>query len=177
MATEVTDTETQLITYCKSILKYQIIPMDFMNLRGLVKEERKNKQLYKFIEDKYPGTQFIEFLKKYPDIFSVNPNRSVVLTEGNSFTLPYADAAKNSTQTVDVDEVDGYNRAEYVSDSDSDGAENDDLLKKDERQKVADMWSTSSSDSESSVDVFSSELVHTSDSNQSSLTSTSASEN
>ncbi|KFM60470.1 hypothetical protein X975_08928, partial [Stegodyphus mimosarum] len=67
--------ENQLLTYIQNILKYQIIPMDFMTLRDLVKEAPKNLSLFNYIEEKYPGLEFLEFLKKYPDIFTVNPDR------------------------------------------------------------------------------------------------------
>ncbi|XP_035226854.1 uncharacterized protein LOC118199162 [Stegodyphus dumicola] len=181
--------ENQLLTYIQNILKYQIIPMDFMTLRDLVKEAPKNLNLYNYIEEKYPGLEFLEFLKKYPNVFTLNPDRTITYAGPSYCIQAVGNAMKNSA--IIGDEVDGYNRKEYVSDSDSDSdksdTENVSLLNKDNNQDSGRFSSerpqrvietSSSSFSDSSVDFFSSEIVQTSDSNHSSsLSSDSSSEN
>ncbi|GFR21113.1 uncharacterized protein TNCT_523081 [Trichonephila clavata] len=179
------DSETHLITYLENILKCQIIPMNFMNLRNLVEDAPQNMKLYEYIEEKYPDAQFLDFLKKYPNIFTVNPNRTVILTQGNSFTLPYMSSSGQSNTTT-YDEVDGPDKKEYISDSDSSESDDDSsnerrhLIQTGSIRRHSDEHhlnltdSLSSSCSDSSVDVFSSEIVQTSDSATSSLSSSSS---
>ncbi|GFX48565.1 uncharacterized protein TNCV_584631 [Trichonephila clavipes] len=182
---DVEDPETHLITYLENILKCQIIPMNFMNLRNLVEDAPQNMKLYEYIEDKYPNAEFLDFLKKYPHIFTVNPNRTVILTQGNNFTLPYMSSSGQSNTTT-YDEVDGPDKKEYVSDSES--SESDDSsnerrhllqtgggIRRHSGEHLVNLTdSLSSSCSDSSVDVFSSEIVQTSDSATSSLSSSSS---
>lgn len=173
--------ETQLITYLQNILKVQIIPMKFSTLRELVAEAPKNMKLYDYIEDKYPDVQFLDFLKKYPNIFTVNRDRTVVLVEGNDFTKRRPKQQENRSQ----DEVDGHkDMKEYISGSDS--SEDDENLNDEGRRLlespvagdgVRTRTVTDSSISDSSVDVFSSEIVQTSDSLASSCSSNSSLDN
>ncbi|GIY29769.1 uncharacterized protein CEXT_284501 [Caerostris extrusa] len=185
MEVDTEDTETQLITYLENILKCQIIPMNYMNLRDLVEEAPQKMKLYEYIEEKYPDAQFLDFLRKYPNVFTVNPNRTVILSQGNSFTLPYMRSSSSQQSDTSYDTVDGADKSEYISDpetSDSDEEclnEGSRLIQtvnnsgRSTNHPVADSDS-SSSDSDSSEDLFSSEIVQTSDSADSSQSSNSS---
>lgn len=177
--------ETQLITYLQNILKVQIIPMKFSTLRELVAEAPKKMKLFEYIEDKYPDVQFLDFLKKYPNIFTVNRDRTVVLVEGNDFTKRMPKQQENRSQ----DEVDGHkDMKEYISDSES--SEDDENLNDEGRRLLESPVASdtvdgvrtrtvtdSSVSSDSSADVFSSQIVQTSDSLASSCSSNSSLDN
>ncbi|GFS92159.1 uncharacterized protein NPIL_387481 [Nephila pilipes] len=179
------DPETHLIKYLENILKCQIIPMNYMNLRNLVEDAPRNMKLYEYIEEKYPDAQFLDFLRKYPHIFTVNPNRTIILTQGNSFTSPYISSSGQS-DTTSYDEVDAPDKKEYISDSESSESDDESLNERRQLIQIEDRSrpvgehhlnltdSSSSSFSDSSVDVFSSEIVQTSDSADSSLSSNSS---
>ncbi|KAG8182100.1 hypothetical protein JTE90_018372 [Oedothorax gibbosus] len=81
-------TEAQLVTYLKNILKVQIRPMKYDALAGLVADAPKKfrKKLVSYVQEKYPNGLFEDFLAKYPDIFKVRRDRTVILADGNEFT-------------------------------------------------------------------------------------------
>ena len=116
--------EEELFNYIRNILKYQIAPMDYMKLRKLVKEAPGRLKLYPYIQSKYPAEEFLDFLKKYPQTFMINPDKTVQSYEA-SFCLGPSPAA-NKTDLI-CDEVDSFDKREYISDeelSDSVDAEN-----------------------------------------------------
>lgn len=95
-----------------------------MKLRKLVKEAPGKLKLYPYIQSKYPAEEFLDFLKKYPEMFLVNPDKTVQSYEA-SFCLMRAPTA-NKTEVI-CDEVDSFDKREYISDedlSDSMDAEN-----------------------------------------------------
>lgn len=99
--------------------------MEYMKLRKLVKEAPGKLKLYPYIQSKYPGEEFLDFLKKYPETFLVNPDKTVQSYEA-SFCLMRPPTTANETE-VTCDEVDGFDKREYISDedlSDSMDAEN-----------------------------------------------------
>ncbi|GBM05046.1 hypothetical protein AVEN_60233-1 [Araneus ventricosus] len=182
MEVDAEEIEKHLVTYLENILKCQIIPMNYMNLRNLVEDAPQNLKLYDYIEEKYPDAQFLDFLRKYPQIFTLNPNRTVILTQGNSFTLPYM--TSSHTSDTNHDEVDAHDKGEYISNSESSDSEDEPQNERSRLIQVEnssgrpsshplDDSDSSSSCSDSSVDVFSSEIVQTSDSVASSLSSNS----
>lgn len=116
--------EEELFKYIRNILKYQIAPMEYMKLRKLVKEAPGKLKLYPYIQSKYPAEEFLDFLKKYPETFLVNPDKTVQSYEA-SFCLMRAPTA-DKTEVI-CDEVDSFDKREYISDedlSDSMDAEN-----------------------------------------------------
>lgn len=124
-------TEAQLITYLKNILKVQIRPMNYSALADLVADAPKKlrKKFNQYVQENYPAAQFLDFLAKYPDIFHIRQDRTVVLTDGNDFTRNPLEQQNRTLDQVDgsqgdriPDEVD---KAEYVSDSNSSGSSDD----------------------------------------------------
>lgn len=111
--------EDDLLENVRNILKHQVVPMEFMKLRKLVKESPQHLKLYQFIQNKYPGEEFLDFLKKYPNHFLINPNKTVQSYEASFCLLP----PPSKKTEVTCDEVDSFDKREYISDEESSNSE------------------------------------------------------